>query len=212
MILKFFLIVSFLFITCLNYAQQPGPSVSIHSVLSSGEWHKLSIGSSPNATGSGMYKIDYGLLKSMLGANIESIDPRKIRLFGNGGRMLPEANADFKYNDLKENAILVIGEDDGKFNENDYILFYGQGPDAWVYNTAASKYNHVKNIYSDYSYYFLTVTDSMGKRTMDAKNLKMTVPFLKKLLNLMSICFMKKKHTTSLSPAGHGLGKPLTHF
>jgi hypothetical protein len=29
-----------------------------------------------------------------------------------------------------ENAIFVYGEEDGRFDESDYILFYGEGPVA----------------------------------------------------------------------------------
>jgi hypothetical protein len=39
--------------------------------------------------------------------------------------MLPLSNSNYYPNDLTENAISVIGEEDGKFNAEDYILFYG---------------------------------------------------------------------------------------
>lgn len=136
------------------------------SVLSAGDWYKLAIASTPTSTGSGLYKIDYRLLKSILGSAVDEIDPNKIRLFGNGGGMLPEANSKFKYDDLQENAIYIEGAGDGKFNSGDYILFYGKGPDVWTYDNSKSRYRHQKNIYSDNSFYFLTVGDSLGKRVV----------------------------------------------
>jgi hypothetical protein len=42
--------------------------------------------------------------------------------------MLPEKNGDACPDDLLENAIVVVGESDGKFNTGDYILFYAVGP------------------------------------------------------------------------------------
>jgi hypothetical protein len=36
--------------------------------------------------------------------------------------------------DLVENAILIMGEDDGRFDESDYIIFYGRGVNFWEYN------------------------------------------------------------------------------
>ena len=78
--------------------------------------------------------------------------------------MLPEANADYRIDDLKENAILVSGEQDGTFDQGDYILFYGQSQDTWAYNTDDKLFHHKKNIYADQTYYFLTADKGPGKR------------------------------------------------
>jgi len=93
-----------------------------NSVLSAGEWYKIPV------TASGIYKIDYNYLKDA-GINPSSINPKKIKLFGNGGGMLPQLNGAERPEDLTENALAVIGESDGSFNQEDFILFYGQGPD-----------------------------------------------------------------------------------
>lgn len=125
------------------------------SVLSSGKWYKLAV------TETGIYKIDRNLLLEM-GVNVNDIDPRKIKLYGNGGGMLPELNNKWYPDDLLENAIEVVGESDGDFNSSDHILFYGQGPIKWSKN--GSEYIHQQNIYSDSTFYFLTVSESNGKR------------------------------------------------
>ena len=41
-------------------------------------------------------------------------------------------------NDLVENAIFVSGEGDGKFDSEDYILFYGRGTNFWDYDTGCT--------------------------------------------------------------------------
>ena len=45
--------------------------------------------------------------------------------------MLPLLNSTIYPYDLTENAIQFIGENDGVFNDDDYILFYAEGVDNW---------------------------------------------------------------------------------
>ena len=63
---------------------------------------------------------------------------------------------------LKELAISVIGEDDGFFDQDDFILFYGQNQNTWTYDD--NKFIHQKNIYSDRTYYFICFDLGNGKR------------------------------------------------
>lgn len=130
---------------------------SIQSVLSQGEWHKIQI------TETGIYKITPELLQSQ-GINVSGIDPRNIHIFGNGGRMLPEANSAPRYDDLMEMNIFIFGEEDGKFDAGDYILFYAQGPGSWMYNTQKNRFQFSKHAYSNFSYCFLTINNTKGKR------------------------------------------------
>ena len=91
-----------------------------NSVLSQGSWYKFQVGNS------GVYKLSKSFLNDM-GVNTNNIDPRPIKIFGNGGGMLPLMNSsEFPYDPI-ENAIKFIGEDDGVFNNDDYIIFYAKG-------------------------------------------------------------------------------------
>ena len=128
-----------------------------NSVLANGTWYKLQVNST------GIYKLSYADLQKM-GINAGSVDPRSIRIYGNGGGMLPEANAAPRIDDLRENAIFVSGEADGQFNDGDYILFYGESPDMWKFQTKDQLFHHTKNVYSDFNYYFLTYDNGPGKR------------------------------------------------
>ena len=138
-------------------------SISLHgqyaaqSVLATGTWYQF------NVTQPGMHVITYEDLKSN-GVAVASIDPRNIRLYSNGGGMLPEANSAPRIDDLMENAIRVAGEEDGVFGEGDYILFYGEGQEKWSYHTQDQLFTHQKNIYSDHTCYFLTWDKGPGKR------------------------------------------------
>jgi Peptidase family C25 len=122
-----------------------------NSVLSNGDWFRFYIEKS------GIYRISKSFL-SQLGVNT-NIDPRKIKIYGNGGRMLPLLNQTKYPVDLKENPILFIGEDDGVFNNEDYILFYAEGLDMW---NSESETN--LNLYDNKSYYYVTVSGSDGLR------------------------------------------------
>ncbi len=123
-----------------------------NSVLASGTWKRIYVDKS------GVYKISKSFLTS-LGFNANAINPQKIQIYGLGGRMAPLANSiAFPY-DLTENAVQVVGESDGIFNDDDYILFYGEGMDNW---SSENKTN--LNLYADKSYYYITIGATDGKR------------------------------------------------
>lgn len=122
------------------------------SVLSSGNWYRFYVEKS------GAYKISRSFL-SELGIRTENVNPKKIKIYGHGGRMAPLSNSDFYPLDLEENAIQVIGEEDGVFNENDFVLFYAEGMDNW----SQENETHL-NLYANRSYYYITVDGEDGKR------------------------------------------------
>ncbi|QMU30193.1 type IX secretion system sortase PorU [Adhaeribacter radiodurans] len=127
------------------------------SVLSNGTWYTIGI------PGSGLYKLDKAALQNM-GIVTANLNPKNIRLFGNGGGMLPQLNATLRPDDLIENAIYVVGESDGKFDSEDYILFYGQGPHTWRLDANQQTFRHEFNTYSDTAYYFLQIGETTGLR------------------------------------------------
>ncbi|MFQ5335006.1 MAG: hypothetical protein ACE5DN_02920, partial [Flavobacteriales bacterium] len=148
-----------------NYRSSPPGrtrAYAANSVLAAGDWYKIGV------TNTGIFKIDYEFLQNM-GMDLANIDPRNIRVYGNGGGMLPYNNSVFRYDDLAENTIYIEGESDGTFDIGDYILFYGQGPDQWQFN--GSDYTHIKNCYSDTTYYFITADLGIGKRISNQASL-----------------------------------------
>lgn len=128
---------------------------SPNSVLATGNWYKLSVNKA------GIYKIDVPFLNS-LGLSGNSFSSNSFRLYGNGGQMLAEANSGNWVDDLIENAIEVIDGGDGIVSGTDYLLFYANGPDKWM-NEAGNRFSHQKNLFSDKSFYFLSIGGS-GKR------------------------------------------------
>ena len=127
-----------------------------NSVLTTGDWHRFYVETS------GVYKISKTFLQS-LGFNV-NVDPRNIKIYGNGGSMLPLKNASAYPNDLEENAIQFTGEEDGVFDTNDYILFYAEGVDTWNEESLTSV-----NLFADRSYYYITSIGAAGKRIAQAQ-------------------------------------------
>ena len=125
----------------------------VNSVLSSGNWKRFYVEKS------GVFKITKSFLED-IGVNT-SVDPRTIKIYGNGGAMIPMPNDEFYPIDLAENAIKFVGESDGVFNNGDYILFYAEGPHG---NVEESNINTNINPYSNRSNYYVNVGGSSGKR------------------------------------------------
>lgn len=129
------------------------------SKLADGAIYKIAV------TSTGVQKIDYNFLKE-LGVDVDNIDPRKIQLLGQPGAAIPELMNVPIVDDLLENHIVVAGEQDGSFDNNDYILFYGVGPQTWSYNntSSCSPFNHDINPYTNESYYFIKIGSNNGLR------------------------------------------------
>lgn len=136
-----------------------GPNNTTLSVLSDGDIYKMAVSQS------GVYKLTYDFLKNQLKiSNLDNIDPRTIKVYGNGGGMLPTDVAADRPDDLVENAVFVAGENDGKFDGQDYILLYGEGPDKWRFLSNDGTFEMVKNIYDTESYYFIKIGPGNGLR------------------------------------------------
>ncbi len=128
-------------------------SFATNSVLASGDWYKIAV------LNDGIFKIDYNFLKN-LGLDIGNLNPNDFKLYGNGGKMLPAQNSDYRPDDLKQNAVYVSGAVDGSFDKGDYVLFYGQSPHKWEYNSSISFFEHSTHQYSDTTFYFITFSNT----------------------------------------------------
>ena len=130
------------------------------SVLATGTWLKLAV------TEEGLYRITPEQLRDQ-GWNPDEIDPAALQLYGYGGGMLPQPLDTFYYASLPENAVWVAGAEDGRFDDNDYLVFYGQSADRRRYRKQEDQYvpDFQKNLYADTTYYYLTVGPSPGQRT-----------------------------------------------
>lgn len=140
------------------------------SVLADGDWYRL------ETPEEGIYKIDRNYLQT-LGVNVSSLDPRKLKIFGYGGYSLPEDVLLSKSNGPIENAIIVVGEQDGVFDAGDYILFYGRQTEFWEYSADQQKIVRVKQPYSKKNYCWLNVGTTNGKRAAEKPSLNITTAY-----------------------------------
>lgn len=136
----------------------------VSSVLATGDWYKIEVKDNGDASAERMYKITRSFLTDA-GINVSGIDPRTIKLYGNGGYLLPEGLAATPPGDLGEIAVYFEGENDGSFDANDYILFYGRSTNNWRYDTTGRTYFHYTHQYSNSDYYWICLnTPGNGKR------------------------------------------------
>lgn len=127
-----------------------------HSVLGEHTWYRLAV------TREGVHKLDYATLQSM-GIDMSALNPNQIRLFGNLSGALPEKNSEPRPDDFTEMAIHVEGADDGAFDADDAVLFYGQEATRWtMLDAGGNTYQRERNPYSDTTYYYLCVDSGVN--------------------------------------------------
>ena len=154
--------ISYRFDTIAGCMAEKSKSLS-NSVLANGEWFKIAV----NTTG--IHRISVSDFESS-GVRVRGKNIADLAIFGNGGGPLPEKNSEPRIDDLAENAIFVADENnDGIFNNNDYILFYAEAANVWRYNSTSKWFEYVVHPYSTENYYFFTCTSGIGsgKRITD---------------------------------------------
>ena len=177
----------------------PIPIYTSNSVLATGTWYKFSIDTT------GIFKIDKNLLQK-IGVNTTNLDPKNIKIYGNGGNLLPQLNSEFRYDDLQENAIYIEGDSDGSFDDGDFILFYGKGAHSWKINSFDFNLSkHTNNIYSDKAFYFITIDNGIGKRITLVDDL--TLPAHEQVINFQDLLVHEMDKTNLFANGQQWLGE-----
>ncbi|HWR83876.1 MAG TPA: type IX secretion system sortase PorU [Candidatus Deferrimicrobium sp.] len=112
-------------------------------------WYKIAV----NQTG--LFKV-YGAQLEQAGLNLGNLPSDSLHLFNAGGLALPVQN-DRPRPDFREVAILVEDGGDGVFQSRDYLLFYGEAVDRWLYVPNQSP-RFENNPYTDRNVYWLAVS------------------------------------------------------
>lgn len=153
-----FLYFIFLFSSSL-FSQNKLKKYVSNSVLAdpSNYWYKVKISED------GFYKVSYDDLITF-GIDPSLINSNSIHIYGNASGILPEDNDQFINDDLIQNSISYFGLEDGTFDSGDYLIFYAFGPHLW--NNNSGFFQRSLNIYSDYSFYFICVSNNIPKKNV----------------------------------------------
>ena len=111
----------------------------------------------------GIYKID-GRTLANAGLALADLKPSTIHLYNNGGRELPRAISQSRPQGLVENAIYIFDGGDGRFDNDDYILFYGRGVDGFAFDSTNGNVRHYHNHFVSDNYYWLSFGGGEGAR------------------------------------------------
>ncbi len=124
-------------------------------VGSSSFFERASVWCKVKTESTGVYRLTAADLRQA-GFVPEEIDPRTFRLYALGpyraGGPYPDT--------MVEVAIYVKGEEDGRFDKQDYIAFYAQATSCWSENDSV----WLENLYTDYRCFWLTWGGEAGKR------------------------------------------------
>ncbi len=137
-----------------------GPTFTRKSVLAEGKIYQIGI---PQT---GVYKLDYTYLSTTLG--VETINADDISIYGHPAGPLIESIQETGPDDLPEIAIYNSSKD-GNFSQDDFLLFYAEGPDKTTYHN-----NNIittdLNIYARSSFVYLKLNDAPGLRIQSLAN------------------------------------------
>ncbi len=127
-----------------NAKNTPAERYAPHSVLAQGRWVKICVEQE------GIYQLTDKQLAEMGFA-----DPSKVKLYGYGGR-IQEENLCF----TGTGAVTDDLQEVPTYRRSGSMLFFAEGTLRWTWSTSERKWKHQQNVYSDYSYYFLTEGDA----------------------------------------------------
>jgi len=104
----------------------------------------------------GIYAIDKNWMVAA-GFDPDTLDTRRIHIYGNGGRMLPMENATSRPLGVQTVACWFPGSEDGIWDEEDILYFWGQGPHDIAFEASSNEWSHERHAYEDVAWYFLSI-------------------------------------------------------
>lgn len=105
-------------------------------------------------TKAGVYRIDSTAMANA-GINTVGLNPQNFQIFGRSEQL----------------NVFVKGEDDGTFNNGDYIEFYAEGNDGWldslIYAPGQKQANPYWSLFTDTAYYYLSWNTAGGNQRLN---------------------------------------------
>lgn len=132
------------------------------SKLSTGKWIKIGI------TQNGIYKIDAGWLdKNKI--DRATLNPKQVSLYSTNAGTLPQDLKNSRPQDLEEIPIYFEGDQDNKWDANDFFIFWGNSPHKIIFDFQKKSWVQELHAYSDSSFYFMRLDDPAAKRIEEVK-------------------------------------------
>lgn len=130
-----------------------------NSVLSKGQWIKIAI------QNEGVYDLTQSFFNRN-GVATKNLNPQDIKVYSGHMGLLPQKNSDLRIKDLIEIPVKCI-DTDQKFDANDHILFYSEGPHNIIWDK--TKISHKINPYSDKQYLFVLLNGGSSLKILNEK-------------------------------------------
>ena len=129
------------------------------SFASSVNWCKISVEQR------GVYRVTGADLMAAGVNDLGSMNPLTLRLFNGGGLSLSPSRTVAQIAPwMRECARTVVDGGDGRFDSQDYVLFYAVGPSDWLdYFEADTLITYVENEYTERNVYWLTWNGSFSE-------------------------------------------------
>jgi len=128
-----------------------------NSEMNLGNWYKIGV------TKTGIQKLSYSFFTKN-GISISNVNPQTIRIFGYSEGMLAESINSKTPATLPELPIYFEGENDGSFDNDDYLLFFAKSANVWEWNNNSKTFYHEKHLYTDTVFYWINIGTENGKR------------------------------------------------
>jgi hypothetical protein len=133
----------------------------VQNLFATGVWFKI------EADSEGLYTIGYNEIQTA-GIDPAQFDPRTMKIYAAAFDLLPKTVTSIFADSLVQVPVFVSGEDDGSFDQGDYVVFYAfPASHLEVANGAIGWY---ANPYARNNVYWFTFGGAFGKRmqTIDA--------------------------------------------
>ncbi len=114
-------------------------------------WYKLFVSQT------GIHRV-YGDDLEQAGLELTNLSSSNLRIYYGGGLQINVQNSDPRTS-FDEIPILVEDGGDNQFDPDDYIIFYGEATDRWIFNPDT----FVTNTYTKENVYFLTTNNNVGQ-------------------------------------------------
>lgn len=149
------------------WRKPPHPVRGTSFIFDTGPWYRIRLKED------GLFKVT-GTDLQKAGVDISQLDPRTLKLYNGGGKTLDRRPNAPMPDTMRQLAVRVVGEEDGRFDSSDYILFYGKGVHGPYYYAPLDTFMYY-NPFDTANAYWLTWGGNPGLR-MAAKDGSLSSP------------------------------------